>query len=418
MENIKKIAEKIVEAGGRLYLVGGAVRDKILNNENHDEDYCVVGLLSEDFQKLFPEAFIRGKAFEVFDLYGKEFAMARKEIKTGRKHSDFKIETNENITIYDDLKRRDLTINAIAQDVLSGEIIDPYGGFQDIKNKIIRATSNAFLEDPLRVYRVARFSSKLEFEVEKKTINMIHDLREELQFLSAERVFDEFRKALSTRKPSLFFEVLKKADVLDVHFKEIYDLIGSIQPKKYHPEGDSYNHTMLAVDKASEITDKLEIRFGALVHDLGKGTTPKDMYPHHYGHDERGVELVQKFGNRLKMPSIWIKCGKVAAKEHMKGGIFDKMTPAKKVSFLEQISKSALGLDGLEIVVEADRNCRGNKEEKIFFSQIGKKMIEEINGKYIEEKYNIKPSIKLKEKLHEERVLWMKEFEKEEKSSN
>ena len=315
---IKEIAELIEESGGRLYLVGGAVRDSLLNRPIYDEDYCVVGIDKNKFIELFPNAIPRGKSFEVFDLEGCEFALARIEKKIGKGHKNFEITTNKNITIEEDLKRRDITINAIAKDVLSDEIIDPFNGIEDIKNKTIRAVGESFLEDPLRVYRVARFASQLNFEVEKNTIKLMNKLKDELITLSKERVFVEFKKALSSEKPSRFFNVLKEADILDVHFKEIFDLIGSIQPLKYHPEGDSYNHTMIAVDNSVKLTNDLVIRYSALVHDLGKGLTPKEMYPHHYGHAEKGVEPVRNLSNRIGVPTIWKKAGITASKEHMK----------------------------------------------------------------------------------------------------
>ena len=280
--NKEKIADIIKQNGGRLYLVGGAVRDSMLNRPISDEDYCVVGIDKETFIKLFPESYLRGKSFEVFDIEGKEFALARTEKKTGIGHKEFKITTGKEITIEEDLKRRDLGLNSIAKDVLTGELIDPFGGAEDIENKIIRATSKAFMEDPLRVYRAARFASELGFTVEENTIKMMTKLKDELSTLSKERVFVEFRKALGTNKPSIFFNVLKDAKVLNVHFKEINNLIGSLQPIEHHPEGDSYNHTMLALDNSVELTNDLLVRYSVLVHDLGKGLTPKEMYPHHY----------------------------------------------------------------------------------------------------------------------------------------
>ena len=315
---IEEIAKIIEKNGGRLYLVGGAIRDSILNKPIFDRDYCVVGLEKEEFMRLFPNAHIRGKSFEVFDLEGCEFALARTEKKIGKGHKQFEITTSKKITIKEDLKRRDITINSIAQDVLTKEIIDPFNGTKDIKNEIIKATSDKFLEDPLRVYRVARFASQFEFRVEKNTIKMMNSLREELKTLSKERVFCEFRKALGAKKPSIFFNVLKEAGVLDVHFKEIYDLIGSLQPLEYHPEGDSYNHTMIAVDNSAELTDDLLIRYGVLVHDLGKGLTPKEMYPHHHGHAEKGVVPVRNLSNRIGVPTSWKKAGITSSREHMR----------------------------------------------------------------------------------------------------
>jgi len=409
-KEIIEIAKIIEKQGGRLYLVGGAVRDELLNIENIDEDYCVTGLSHDEFVDLFPNAFVRGKFFEVFDINGKEFALARVEKKTGKGHKEFEIIANENITIEQDLKRRDITINSIAKDVLTGKIIDPFNGKADIENKIIRATSESFIEDPLRVYRVARFASKYNFEVEKNTLQLMNNLKSELLELSVERVFTEMKKALETNNPSTFFNVLKNADVLDVHFIEIYKLIGTLQPEKYHPEGDSYNHTMLAVDRCASITKDVKIRFAALVHDLGKGVTPKEMYPHHINHDKNGVKEVMKFANRLKMPNEWCSCGKVAAKEHMVGGIFYKMTPKKQVSFIERVYKTALGLEGLEIVVESDRNCRGVNKDIVEFAKIGQKMLNEVNGNYIKEKFGLEDGIKLKEKLHQQRVEWLKKL--------
>jgi len=418
MQDIKSIANKIKEYGGNLYLVGGAVRDELLEKKTHDEDYCVTGITAEKFQELFPEAHTRGKAFAVFDIDGKEFAIARTESKQGIGHKEFEIKTDPKITIEQDLARRDITINAMAKDVLTQEIIDPFNGKKDLKNKVIKATTEHFKEDPLRVYRVARFAAQLGFEVEKETINQMRELKSELNSLSSERVFAELSKALNTKNPSIFFNVLRDAYVLDIHFKEIKDLIGAEQPPKYHPEGDAYNHTMLVLDMAAELTEhleenrKLEIRFSALVHDLGKGVTPKEEYPHHYGHENSGAELVVKFGNKIKVPNNWIKCGKTACREHMRGGIFYKMKPSKKVEFIERVDKSLLGLDGLQIVVICDKTSGGRPSSKddISFQYIGKKCLNEIDGEYIQKKYGLKPGIEFGNKLHEERIVWMNEY--------
>lgn len=418
MQDIRLIANKIKECGGNLYLVGGAIRDELLGKTTHDEDYCVTGITVDEFQKIFPEAHIRGKSFAVFEMDGKEFAIARTESKQGVGHKEFEIKTSPQITIEQDLARRDITINAIAKDVLTGEIIDPFNGQQDLKNKIIKATTEHFKEDPLRVYRVARFSAQLGFEVEKETINQMKELKDEINSLSSERIFAELSKALNTKKPSIFFNVLRNADVLDIHFKEIKDLIGAEQPPKYHPEGDAYNHTMLVLDMAAELTEhleqnrKLEIRFSALVHDLGKGITPKEEYPHHYGHENSGAELVVKFGNKIKAPNNWVKCGKTACREHMRGGIFYKMKPSTKVEFIERVDKSLLGLDGLQIVVICDKTSGGrpSNNDDISFQNIGKKCLNEINGEYIKNKYGLNPGIQFGNKLHEERIRWMKEY--------
>lgn len=410
MRNILELANKIKNNGGTLYLVGGAVRDKLLGKESHDEDYCVTGMTADEFKHLFPESKVRGKSFEVFSIENKEFALARKEKKIGEGHKKFKIITGKEITIEEDLARRDITINSIAQEVLTNQIIDPFNGIKDLENKLISATTEAFKEDPLRVYRVARFAANLNFTVEEKTIQLMQTLKEELKTLSKERVFEEFKKALKSEKPSVFFEVLKKANVLDIHFKEIQQLIGALQPKEYHPEGDAFVHTMMVLDYTSNLTDNLEIRFSALVHDLGKGLTPKEEYPHHYHHEINGIKLVQTLGERIGVPKRWIRSGKVACREHMRGGIFYKMKSSKQVDFIERVSRTHLGLKGLQIVVNADKLSSRNVDSgSIHFEKIGNECFHEINGDYIKKKYKLKEGIQFRDKLREERIKWMKE---------
>ena len=400
--DIKLIASKIFKAGGRLYLVGGAVRDIVLGLTPKDYDYSVTGLSEKEFKDIFPEAFLRGKDFPVFDLDGTEFALARKEIKTAPGHNGFSIQTDKSFTIEDDLARRDITINSIAIDVLTNEKIDPFNGIKDCKNKIIRATSNAFLEDPLRVYRVARFTSEYNFDIDNNTYLLMKSLKDELPTLSAERVFTEFRKALLSKNPSIFFLVLRKAECLDVHFTEIYRQIGITQPLKYHPEGDVFNHTMEVIERTSTMTSDELIRFAALVHDFGKIATPKEILPHHYNHENNGDDLVRDFCNRLKMPTNFKKVGITSCREHMKAGKFYDLRPATKVDFLVKNSKTILGLKGLEIIA----NCDKEREIKIEFADIGKRMLEEINGKTINND-NI-DYIKLNEKIRQQRISWIK----------
>ena len=412
MNDVIEIAKIIKSNGGNLYLVGGAIRDKLLGISNHDEDYCVTGLSFDEFSRLFPEAFVRGKDFPVFSIDNMEFAIARKERKIGIGHNNFEIEVDKKITIEEDLARRDITINAIAREVLTGKIIDPFNGEKDLKNNVIRAVSNHFAEDPLRAYRVARFASQFNFDVEDNTIKMITSLKVELSSLCVERVYNEFSKALLTNNPTVFFEVLRKANVLEVHFKEIYDLIGAEQPVKYHPEGDSYNHTMLVLDKVTNATAnleterKLEIRFAALVHDLGKGTTPKEEYPHHIGHEKRGVGLVKNIGKRLKLPTRLIKCGITSCLEHMRGGVFDKMTLGKKVSFIEQINSTILALDGLQLIVDADDMLKNGTLNQ--FAELGHEVINCVNGNEIMKNYEITEGRKVASKIHEARVMYLR----------
>lgn len=408
--DINTIAKVISENGGHLYLVGGAVRNIILNIPAKDYDYCVTGLTADEFMALFPDAFLRGKDFPVFDLNHVEFALARKERKVNIGHNGFIIETDKNFTIEDDLSRRDITINSMAIDVLTNKIIDPFNGQDDCKNKILRATSSAFSEDPLRVYRVARFSAEYNFNVDDTTKNLMTSLKSELSTLSSERVFNEFKKALLSKTPSKFFTTLLECDCLDIHFIEIYKLVGITQPIKYHPEGDVFNHTMQVIDRAACKTNNPIILFSALVHDFGKIETPKDILPHHYNHEKHGEQLIRDFCNRIKSPTNWKKAGLTACREHMKAGTYDILKTSTKVDFLSNNSKTILGLEGLEIIA----NCDKERISEITFADVGHQMLNQVNGKSIHIAEN--NYIKLNEKIRQERIKWLKNYENSLKS--
>lgn len=391
---IQEIAKKIKENNGNLYYVGGYVRDKIMGITPKDVDLCVTGLNENKFKKLFPQAFLKGEFFPVFQLSDYEIALARKETKIADGHSGFSCNT-ENISIKEDLLRRDITINSMAIDVLSNELIDPFNGKKDIEEKTIRATYSHFTEDPLRAYRVAQFATRLNFEIDFETKELIKSMKAELSELSPERVFCELKKALMSSKPSIFFNILKELNILDVHFKEINDLIGITQPEKYHPEGDVYTHSMIVLDQSALMTNDIKTRFAAALHDLGKGKTPKEILPHHYGHDKNGITSVKDLCNRLKVPNSWKKLAVVTAGEHMKAGIFNQMSIAKQVSFLE---RNFNHLTELEIIAKADsKNCNLN------FSKLGKIMMNEINGNTIK----LPNNKNAKEILHQKRVEWL-----------
>ena len=253
--NITEIAQIINNNGGRLYYVGGCVRDRLMGLPSKDIDCCLVGMTEEKFIKLFPNSFKRGSFFPVFDLNGYEIALARKEEKISEGHQGFNTFT-DSVTLEEDLIRRDITINSIAIDILTNEIIDPFNGQDDITDKIIRATSNHFLEDPLRVYRVAQFASRLNFNIDKDTITLMKSMKNELNTISVERVFEELKKALSSSKPSIFFDLLRDTDLLDVHFKEIYELIEVIQP------------IVLNLDLLDDLNDLLTDYQFFLIHDV------------------------------------------------------------------------------------------------------------------------------------------------------
>lgn len=395
---INIIAKKINKMGGKLYYVGGYVRDELMKVNPKDIDLCVVGLTPENFKNMFPKAFLKGDFFPVFQLNNHDFAFARRETKIGIGHKNFTFET-ENVTIYDDLARRDFTINSIAKDVLTGEIIDPFNGQKDIENKIIRATSNHFNEDPLRVYRGAQFATRFNFRINEETKKMMKLMKSELYSLSSERVFTELRKALKSDTPSTFFNILRELDLLKVHFKEIEDLIDVPQPIKYHPEGDVYNHSMIALDMAAKLTTDEKIRFAALTHDLGKAKTPKEILPHHYDHEKNGIAPLKEFCKKLNIPNAWKKLAQVSVKEHMRAGLYNNMSIPKKVEFLERNEKF---LCELEIIAISDKGPRSN--EKISFFEIGKKMFNEVNGKTV----NLPNNENAKGILHQKRIEWLK----------
>lgn len=376
------IAKIIHENNGTLYLVGGALRDYLLGISSNDYDFCVTGINFDKFKELFPESKIIGKDFPVFLLNNYEFALARKERKTSLGYLGFEIISNENITIKEDLKRRDITINAIAMEVLTGKIIDPFNGTYDLKNAIIRHISNSFIEDPLRAYRVARFAANFNFKIDNETLKLMTSLKFELSFLTPQRVFMELHKALKTPTPSIFFDVLKKTNLLDVHFKEISDLIDIPQPQKYHPEGDVYTHTMIVLDKVSKETTNEITRFCALTHDFGKASTPKEILPSHICHEDYGISIIENFCNKLYMPSIWKKKALSCCKYHMKAGLCINMRPYKLAKFINEVNKSAITLKELNIISNADDMLN---RKKLQFGLLGKKMLQTINGKFLEE---------------------------------
>jgi len=290
----------------QIYLVGGAVRDTLLGIEVYDHDWVVVGATAEE---MLAEGFEQvGKDFPVF-LHPKtkeEYALARTERKAGVGYHGFEIQASETVTLEEDLLRRDLTINAMAQ-ADSGEIVDPYNGQVDLNNRVLRHVSPAFAEDPLRVLRVARFAAKLapfHFTLHPDTAKLMSDMAAsgELQALTPERVWQEVVKALNTNHPSVFFEVLKQVGALAVLFPEIEVLYGVPQSPQHHPEGDVGTHTMMVLDAAAKLSRDIEIRFAALVHDLGKGVTSPEHLPSHPGHESAGLPILQKLCERYRVP--------------------------------------------------------------------------------------------------------------------
>lgn len=304
----------------KIYLVGGAVRDTLLNQNVVDKDYVVVGssveeMLEQGYQQV-------GKDFPVF-LHPKtqqEYALARTERKTGYGYQGFSCNANKQVTLEEDLLRRDLTINAIARDD-QGTLYDPFQGIKDIEAKILRHVSQAFVEDPLRVLRVARFAARfhhLGFTVAPETLQLMTDIANsgELEHLTPERVWQECDKALGSQSPQIFFEVLRQCQALVVLFPEIDALFGVPQPEKWHPEIDSGIHTLMVLEQTSLLSDNKAVRFAALVHDLGKALTPKQDWPKHYGHGQKGLPAIKALCARIKVPNDYRDLALLVSDQH------------------------------------------------------------------------------------------------------
>lgn len=391
-----------------IYQVGGSVRDEIIGIPVSDKDFVVVGATEAEFLKKFPKAEKVGKSFPVFLVNGCEYAFARRERKTGHGYRGFSVEFSPDITLEEDLRRRDITINAIAKDPNSPSgYIDPFGGIEDIKNKRIVHVSEAFSEDPLRVYRVARFAAKFpDFSVDSATIKLMNSIGDELLALSTERVWKELEKALVYPRPSRFFEILKEAELLKYHFPEVLALVGvPAGPIRYHPEGDAFIHTIETMDrlKLSGNNDPVAM-FAALCHDWGKATSSPDNYPHHYGHDKAGVPLIENFCRRMKnVPERYRFAAKTVAKYHMIVREIDKITPKKAITIIQNILKCSCGLDGFMDAVKAD-NGRQNDEARAFI----RKMLPVLEVKLPEKYWNA--GKKSSEILTQLRVLKYKEL--------
>jgi tRNA nucleotidyltransferase (CCA-adding enzyme) len=304
----------------KIYLVGGAVRDTLLKQTVVDKDYVVVGSSVEEMLALGYQQV--GKDFPVF-LHPKtqqEYALARTERKTGKGYQGFSCDANKDVTLAEDLLRRDLTINAIAQDE-HGTLTDPFHGIADINAKILRHVSDAFIEDPLRVLRVARFAARfhhLGFTIAPETLQLMTDIANsgELDHLTPERVWQECDKALSSQSPQVFFNVLKQCQALTVLFPEIDALFGVPQPEKWHPEIDTGIHTLMVLEQTSLLSDNKAVRFAALVHDLGKALTPKQDWPKHYGHGQKGLPVIKKLCERIRVPNEYRDLALLVSDQH------------------------------------------------------------------------------------------------------
>ncbi|MCJ8313287.1 MAG: multifunctional CCA addition/repair protein [Saccharospirillaceae bacterium] len=304
----------------QIFLVGGAVRDQLLELPVKDKDWVVVG---SSVEKMLDQGYTQvGADFPVF-LHPKskeEYALARTERKTAKGYKGFDCVSDDSVTLEDDLKRRDLTINAIAMDN-KGNLFDPYGGLQDIKDKVLRHVSAAFIEDPLRILRLARFYARFEhlgFIVADETIQLMRNMVEsgELATLVAERVWTDMQKALGEKNPESFFMILRQVGALKVVLPELDALYGVPQPMLYHPEVDCAIHSLKVLQIACTLSNDTNVRFASLLHDIGKGQSPRDNLPHHYGHEQSGEQIVKSLCKRLKLPNKTSQLCQLVAKYH------------------------------------------------------------------------------------------------------
>jgi tRNA nucleotidyltransferase (CCA-adding enzyme) len=325
----------------QVYLVGGAVRDALLGLPVKERDWVVVGGRRDDLLRMnYREV---GRDFPVFlhpDSH-EEYALARLERKVAPGYRGFIVEFGPEVTLEEDLTRRDLTINAIAQ-AADGSLIDPHGGRRDIDSRILRHVSPAFAEDPVRVLRVARFAARLAplgFRVAPETQVLMRGMveRHEVDALVAERVWQETEKALRETSASTFFKVLRECGALQRIYPEIDALFGVPQPAQWHPEIDTGIHTLMVLDQAVALSADTRVRFAALVHDLGKAATPSAEWPSHRGHEERSVALIEALADRLRLPSDYRELALIVARHH---GIVHRALELKPKTLLEFMERT------------------------------------------------------------------------------
>ena len=354
----------------QIYLVGGAVRDAQLGIPHKERDWCVVGGTAAELEALGYRRV--GKDFPVFlhPETSEEYALARTERKTAPGYHGFEFDCSSGVTIEQDLARRDLTINALAQDE-NGALIDPWGGLEDIENRVLRHVSDAFAEDPVRVLRVARFAARfhhLGFTIADETMQLMQRMVEdgEVDALVADRVWKETELALSGRDARVFIETLRACGALRVLYPEVDALFGVPQPAKWHPEIDTGLHVMMVLDQAEKLATDLDVRFAALVHDLGKGNTPKSKLPSHPGHEIRGVKLISGLSERLPVPNACRDLGLLVSEFHTHVHRAFELRPKTILKVLERTDafRRPDRFERFLLTCEADARGRGGLEDR------------------------------------------------------
>ena len=357
----------------QIYLVGGAVRDDLLGRPVVDRDHVVVGAMPDELLALGYKPV--GKDFPVFlhPRSGEEYALARTERKTGRGYHGFVFQADATVTLEQDLARRDLTINAIAQDE-HGTLTDPYHGVRDIEARVLRHVSDAFVEDPVRVLRVARFAARfapLGFTVADETMTLMQQMVRdgEVDHLVPERVWAETRKALTEPQPSAFVRVLRDCGALAVLFPEIDALYGVPQRAEFHPEIDTGVHLEMVLDAAARLAPGNDIvGFCALVHDLGKALTPVDELPRHVGHEHRGVAPLRALAERLKVPTEHAALAEQVCREHLNAHRAFELKPATVLKLLSALDalRRPVRLELFLAACEADKRGRLGHESDAY----------------------------------------------------
>jgi tRNA nucleotidyltransferase (CCA-adding enzyme) len=325
----------------QIYQVGGSVRDKLLGLPVADRDWVVVGATVQEMESLGYR--LVGKDFPVFlhPVSHEEYALARTERKIGPGYKGFTVHAAPDVSLEDDLRRRDLTVNAMAL-APDGTLIDPFGGGADLQQRLLRHVSPAFGEDPVRILRVARFAARfapLGFEVAEETLALMRTMAQagEVDALVPERVWTELVRALGEAVPSRFFEVLRACGALRVLLPELDQLFGVPQPRQHHPEIDTGVHVMQVVDRAARLSADTKVRFAALLHDLGKGTTPCDEWPRHVGHAQRGLSLVEDLCRRLRVPNDYRDLALLTAEYHGVCHRAEELRPATLLDTLQAL---------------------------------------------------------------------------------
>ncbi|MGH6612533.1 MAG: multifunctional CCA addition/repair protein, partial [Burkholderiaceae bacterium] len=350
----------------KIYLVGGAVRDELLGLPAHERDWVVVGATPE---QLTARGFKPvGKDFPVFlhPSSAEEHALARTERKTAPGYRGFETLFSPDVTLEQDLERRDLTINAIAKDPESGEIVDPFGGRRDLQERWLRHVAPAFVEDPVRVLRTARFAARfapLGFRVAPETTALMREIaaRGELDALVPERVWQETQRALETPAPQRFFEVLRESNALEVVFPEIHALFGVPQPERWHPEIDAGIHTLMVLEQAVRLSEDPLVRFAALTHDLGKGTTPAHEWPRHIAHEQRGVGLIEKMCARLRIPTAYRELAALVSRYHLNAHRVEELRHSTLLDLLEHLDAFRRPARFEQFVLACEADARGRK---------------------------------------------------------